>query len=131
MEYIGIFNSNPTAGGTDGAEVSRNGVYSNPVEATVDINGSGSVVACAVRCATGYCVDGDVTLRTMTYESGSYSAGSDYIKLSNTANGTFSDSIDISNVEDTNVLFYAKILPGATLGNHTAAISLEATVIAQ
>lgn len=129
MQYIGIFNGNPTAGDTDGAEVSQNHVMSNPVSALTSTDGEPAVVPCAVRCQTGYMADGDITISTATYSDGSYDFGNDYIKVSDSQSGPWEDSIDISGVTDVNSLFYVQLSPGAVIGTYgNAALTLEGTI---
>ena len=120
MEYISIFNGNPTAGARDGAEVSQNGVLSNPVSADVEIDAvSGTVVTCAIRCQSGYEADGNVTI----------TSGLSNVTVSLDGQN-WSDSIDVSGVDDTNTLFYVQIEPGANLGTETGVLELAGTVVA-
>lgn len=130
MQYIGIFNGNPTAGDTDGAEVSQNHVMSNPVSGLASVGGNPVVVKCAARCQTSYSVSGNLTISTATYENGSYSSGNDNIKVSLSENGPWTDSITLSNVADENVLFYVQMQPGAVIGTYgNASLKLEGTVV--
>ncbi len=118
MQYIGIFNGNPTAGGTDGAEVSQNGVQSNPISTA--IRTGTTTVKCAVRCAAGYVADGNITIKAVTKQNGGYIDGNDYVKLSTTQNGTYGNSITLSGVTAVNKLFYVKLSAGADAGTYTA-----------
>ena len=116
MEYIAIFKNNPTSGGTDGVEVSSGGLGSSPIEATLNM-GTNNVQVCAVRCASG-CSASTVTLTSTKA----------WLTLS-VDNTTYSDSISLSNVGDTNKLFYAKITAGSSTGVETGSVELEATVV--
>lgn len=115
MEYIAIFKGTVTAGGTDGTEVSV-GLWTVPIEATLH-TGASSTQTCAVRCATG-CSASTVELTSV----------SSWLKLS-TDNTTFSDSITLNNVGDTNKLFYVMMTAGSNVGVENGAIELEATVV--
>lgn len=138
MEYIAIFNGNPTAGGVDGVELSQNQVMGNYAGGNIDIDDTqGIVETLAVRCASGYVVDGDVTISCYTYnpgnteyptpEQGHYVQGSTLIALSE--NGTtFSQSITLSNVDDTNKLFYLKRYPAAVAGRVPLSLRLQCEV---
>ena len=116
MEYISLFKGNVTAGGTDGIEVSTGGLMTAPIEAVLNTGGN-AVQTCAVRCASGASASSVVLTSTEAW-----------LTLS-TDNTTFSDSITISNVGDTNKLFYAKMTAGSTIGVETGLINLETTVI--
>lgn len=112
-----IYAGNPTAGGTDGTEVSDSGTLTSPVSATVE-RGESATVTCACRCATGYVAI--VTIATATRGSGgSYSAGCDFLKVS-TDGTNWQDSIQLVDVVDENELFYVKITGGQTAGTVTS-----------
>lgn len=115
MEYIAIFKGSVTAGNTDGTEVSA-GLWTVPVEATLNA-GTNNTQTCAVRCASG-CSASSVVL----------TSDSAWLTLS-ADNTTFSDSITISNVSDTNKLFYVKMTAGSNVGVETGSIGLQATVV--
>lgn len=116
MEYIAIFKGNVTAGGTDGTEVSSGGLMTAPVEATLN-TGTNNVQQLAVRCAQG--------LSSASVDITSLEA---WLTLSLDGN-TYSNTITVTNVGDTNKLFYAKMTGGSTVGVETGSIELEATVI--
>lgn len=121
MDLIGIFKGNPVAEQTDGVEVSTDGLMTAPVEASID-RSSSAVVNCAIRCASG-CTCASAVLSAV--DENDQPAG--WLTLS-TDNSTFSNSITITNIGDTNKLFYAKIQSGSTVGAKTAAIKVEGTV---
>lgn len=137
-QYISIFDGNPTAGGVDGVEVSQNQVMRNPAGGNIDIDDTtGIVETLAVRCASGYVVDGDVTISCYTYNSGSseyptpeeghYVQGSNLIALS--VDGTnYSQSITLSGVDDTNTLFYLKRYPASVAGRVPLSLRLQCEV---
>jgi len=101
--YINLYMNNPTAGGTDGTAISTDGTYTSPLTVSLDaaINES-KTVKLAVRTETGYTTTGSTTIS----DNGDTN---DRWKLCLTENGTFTDSITISNaITDVNTVFYAK-----------------------
>ena len=129
MQYIGIYDGNPTADNTDGAPVSENGVMSNPVDALIQVGGNDVVVTCAVRTEPNYTVDGDVTITVVTKLNGGETVGNDYVKVADSQGGTYGNSITLSGVGATNKLFYVKMKAGAVAGSYkAAALRLQATV---
>ena len=115
MQYIGIFAGNPTEGEQDGWEVSSGGLYTSPLSATLERNQT-RLLACAVRCEVGYTCD-SVTL----------TSNKAWLQLS--VDGiTFSNSITLTNIDDTNTLFFAEITGGADPGTANGSIALVGTV---
>lgn len=101
--YINLYKNNPTAGGTDGTAISTDGTYTSPLTVSLDaaINES-KTVKLAVRTETGYTTTGSTTIS----DNGDTN---DRWKLCLTENGTFTDSITISNaITNVNTVFYAK-----------------------
>lgn len=101
--YINLYMNNPTAGGTDGTAISTDGTYTSPLTVSLDaaINES-KTVKLAVRTEAGYTTSGD----TVISDTGDTN---DRWKLCMTENGTFTDSITISNaITNANTVFYAK-----------------------
>ncbi len=101
--YINLYMNNPTAGGTDGTAISTDGTYTSPLTVSLDaaINES-KTVKLAVRTETGYTTTGSTTIS----DNGDTN---DHWKLCLSENGTFTDSITISNaITDVNTVFYAK-----------------------
>ena len=131
MQYIGIFNGNPTAGGTDGSEVSQDGVQSNPIGANVAA-GQTQVVTCAVRCESGYTVNGNTGIMVMSYNptQQGYEAGSDYIKVSASSSGPFSNAIELAGVNTTNTLFYVQLTGQSAPGTVIGALQVSASISA-
>ncbi len=127
MEYIAIFNSNPTEGRLDGAEVSEEGIFSNPISANPTVDGF-TKVKCAVRCATGYTAN-LVYLTVKTRQSGGMVTGNDYVSISATENGNYDESLTLSNVNATNKVFWARLAGTGEAGNYNnAVIQLETDV---
>lgn len=121
-EYIGIYASNPTAGEMDGTLLSEDGTFAAPL--TFTLNATENETAArklAVRCGEGYEVDGDVTVKAHFLNNGQYlEEGGNIDKYSFcTDNGYASEaealekgnwkpSLQISGVEDKNVVFWMR-----------------------
>lgn len=130
MNLIGIFAGNPTAGGTDGWEVSQNGALTSPVSATVTRGGT-EAVKLAVRCEAGYYAS-TVNLSVATRGSGgSYSSGCDWLRLS-VDGTTWTQTLTLHDVYDENSIFYAQITGGVDAGTvSNGAIKLTGNVEAE
>ncbi len=101
--YINLYMNNPTAGGTDGTAISTDGTYTSPLVVSLNatINES-KTVKLAVRTEAGYTTVGDTVISDVGDTN-------DRWKLCLTENGTFTDSITISNaITNANTVFYAK-----------------------
>ncbi len=106
-----IYINNPTAGGTDGTEASS-GAGTSPIAVTLDAGeNEEAAVKCAVRCDSGYEIDGSVTVErsgtsaarwTFCADDG-YADGAAAIDA-----GTFTDTLLLSGVAAANVIFWAK-----------------------
>ena len=60
--HLRLYMNNPTAGNTDGTEISS-GTETLPLDVTLDANNSESkAVKVAVRCDSGYLIEGDTTI---------------------------------------------------------------------
>ena len=115
MNYIAVMSGNPTAGETDGWEVSSGGLYTSPVSATLERNANKNI-KCAVRCQEGYVCN-------------SVSLTSNYEWLTLSVDGeNFSNTISLSDVGDTNKIFYVKITAGTDTGTVNGAIALAGSV---
>lgn len=121
MDLIGIFKGSPTAGARDGVEVSTEGLMTAPVEAKLE-RGASEVVKCAIRCEGG-CTCDSATLTAVDMSDESVA----WLTLSKD-NDTFSNSITLTNLDDTNTIFYARIQAGSYVGNETACIRVDAEV---
>ena len=126
--YINLYMNNPTAGGTDGTAISTDGTYTSPLTVSLDaaINES-KTVKLAVRTETGYTTTGSTTIS----DNGDTN---DRWKLCLTENGTFTDSITISNaITNVNTVFYAKASSANTEGPSTdrsVSLRVAATIAA-
>lgn len=101
--YINLYMNNPTAGATDGTAISTDGTYTSPLTVSLDASQNESkTVKLAIRTESGYTTTGDTVIRDN-------SDVNDRWKLCLTENGTFTDSITISNaITNANTIFYAK-----------------------
>lgn len=115
MQYIGIIAGNPTADETDGWEVSSGGLYTSPLSATVERNQT-KVVKCAVRCQLGY-----------TCASASLVTTAAWLKLS-TDQENWASTLTLTDIDDTNKIFYAQITGGADAGTTNGTINLSGQV---
>lgn len=124
--YMNLYKGNPTAGGTDGTLVSLDGVGTSPVSFTLDASQAESATQpVAVRCESGYEVDGNVTVSASGTNAARWS-------FSATENGTYASTLTLSNVGATNTVFYVKAdsltseSPGA---DQSVKIDVSATVV--
>lgn len=115
--YLKLYKGSPTAGGTDGTEISEGGTFTNPIDATLvvdDTTGASSTIVCAARCVSGYQTDGSTVLKFQELSGGSYTdySGTDYeISLDNS---TWGNSLTIpSTIGATNTLFYVRLSAAA------------------
>ena len=102
-DYINLYTNNPTAGGTDGTAVSIGDTETNPISVSLDASKNESrVLPVAIRTDNGYKTDGDTTI---SFDGTS----KDKWSLSATENGTFTDTLTISDsIGSTNKIFYVK-----------------------
>ena len=115
MQYIGIIAGNPTAGETDGWEVSSGGLYTSPLSATVERNQT-KLVKCALRCQEGYHCNSATLVTTAAW-----------LKLS-TDQTNWASSIQLTNIDDTNTVFWAEITGGADPGTTNGSITVTGSV---
>ena len=101
--YINLYQGNPTAGGTDGTVVSTGNDFSSPINFDLDAEQNETkIVPLALRTETGY----KVTDCTVT----DYNDTNNKITFCLTQDGTYSESITIPEITDTNVVFYVKAI---------------------
>lgn len=126
--FINLYMNNPTAGGTDGTAISTDGTYTSPLTVSLDasINES-KTVKLAVRTESRYTTTGSTTIS----DSGDTN---DRWKLCLTENGTFTDSITISNaITNANTIFYAKASSASTelpTTDRSVSLRIAATIAA-
>lgn len=125
MDLIGVF-KNATSGGRDGVEVSDGGLFTSPAKASLSRSQS-TVLTLAVRCESGYSLtELELSLATYNPTIATFVPGCSWAELS--ADGTtFSSTLTLQNVGDTNKLFYVRVTSGTTIGTEKAGIVLEGT----
>ena len=114
-ELLHIYMNNPTAGSTDGTEVSS-GTELAPISVLLDAGkGEQKAVKCAVRCESGFHIDGTLTVKFVGDHADKWKAAMDNKYTAETAWGSaeWKDSISLSNVADKNTIFWVKAISTA------------------
>ena len=114
-ELLHIYMNNPTAGSTDGTEVSS-GTELAPISVLLDAGkGEQKAVKCAVRCESGFHIDGTLTVKFVGDHADRWKVASNNGYTVNTAleSADWKDSIALSNVADKNTIFWVKALSTA------------------
>ncbi len=116
MAHIHLYMNNPTAGSTDGTEISSN---DNTLPLTLILDAStaeNKAVKVAVRCDTGYEVEGDTTIYFEGTNAAKWQVAEDDDFTSSTAltNALWTSTLTISNVAATNKVFWVKASSATT-----------------
>ena len=114
-ELLHIYMNNPTEGSKDGTEVSS-GTELAPISVLLDAGkGEQKAVKCAVRCESGFHIDGALTVKFVGDHADRWKATTDNKYTAETAleSAEWKDSISLSNVGDTNTVFWVKALSSA------------------
>ena len=114
-ELLHIYMNNPTAGSTDGTEVSS-GTELAPISVLLDAGkGEQKAVKCAVRCESGFHIDGTLTVKFVGDHADKWKVASNNGYTVDTAleSADWKDSIALSNVADKNTIFWVKALSTA------------------
>ncbi len=114
-ELLHIYMNNPTTGSTDGTEVSS-GTELAPISVLLDAGkGEQKAVKCAVRCESGFHIDGVLTVKFVGDHAGKWKVASNNGYTVDTAleSADWKDSIALSNVADKNTIFWVKALSTA------------------
>ena len=114
-ELLHIYMNNPTAGSTDGTEVSS-GTELAPISVLLDAGkGEQKAVKCAVRCESGFHIDGVLTIKFIGDHADKWKAATDNKYTAETAleSAEWKDSISLSDVADRNTIFWVKALSTA------------------
>ena len=107
-ELLHIYMNNPTEGGKDGTEVSS-GTELAPISVLLDAGkGEQKAVKCAVRCESGFHIDGELTIKFVGDHADKWKAATD-----NKYTAEWKDVISLQNVRDTNTVFWVKALSSA------------------
>ena len=114
-ELLHIYMNNPTAGSTDGTEVSSSTELA-PISVLLDAGkGEQKAVKCAVRCESGFHIDGTLTVKFVGDHADKWKAATDNKYTAETAleSAEWKDSISLSNVADRNTIFWVKAISTA------------------
>lgn len=114
-ELLHIYMNNPTAGSTDGTEVSS-GTELAPISVLLDAGkGEQKAVKCAVRCESGFHIDGTLTVKFVGDHADKWKAATDNKYTAETAleSAEWKDSISLSSVADRNTIFWVKAISTA------------------
>jgi len=112
-----IYYGNVTAGSKNGTEASS-GTELSPISVTLDASISeAKAVKCAVRCDTGYYIEGDTTVTKIGTNAAKWKVAVDdnYADAADAlANATWLDTISLSSVTDVNKIFWVKAMSDST-----------------
>ena len=111
-ELLHIYMNNPTEGGKDGTEVSS-GTELAPISVLLDAGkGEQKAVKCAVRCESGFHIDGALTIKFIGDHADKWKVAMDNKYTAQTAldSAEWKDVISLQNVRDTNTVFWVKAL---------------------
>lgn len=116
MPHIHLFMNNPTAGATDGTEISSN---DNTLPLTLILDASQSetkVAKCAVRCDSGFEVESDTAIYFEGTNAAKWQVAEDDNFTSETAlsNAFWENSIALSDVDSANSVFWVKASSATT-----------------
>lgn len=114
-ELLHIYMNNPTEGGKDGTAVSS-GTELSPIAVLLDAGkGEQKAVKCAVRCESGFYIDGVLTIKFVGDHADKWKVAMDNKYTAETAleSAEWKDVILLQNVRDTNTVFWVKALSSA------------------
>ena len=114
-ELLHIYTNNPTEGGKDGTEVSS-GTELSPISVLLDAGkAEEKAVKCAVRCESGFHIDGALTIKFVGDHADKWKAAinNGYTAETVLESAEWKDSISLSNVADKNTIFWVKALSTA------------------
>ena len=114
-ELLHIYMNNPTEGGKDGTEVSS-GTELAPISVLLDAGkGEQKAIKCAVRCESGFHIDGELTIKFVGDHADKWKVASNNRYTAETAleSAAWKDVISLQNVRDTNTVFWVKALSSA------------------
>ena len=110
MALLHLYQGNPTAGGTDGTEISS-GTENAPVTITLDASKAETKAAkIAVRCDANYSIEGGVAISFTGTNAGKWQVAADdgYTNATALANASWASSVTLSGVAATNKCFWVK-----------------------
>ena len=109
-ELLHIYMNNPTEGGKDGTEVSS-GTELAPISVLLDAGkGEQKAVKCAVRCESGFHIDGTLTVKFVGDHADKWKVATDNDYTTDTVltAADWKDEIALSGVGTVNVIFWVK-----------------------
>ena len=107
-----IYMNNPTSRMKDGTEVSTD-TETSPIAVLLDaVKDEEKAVKCAVRCDSGYKVEGAVTIKFVGMNAAKWKAAQDNGYTADTVlvSADWKDTISLSNVGEGNVIFWVKAM---------------------
>ena len=111
-ELLHIYMNNPTEGGKDGTEVSS-GTQLAPISVLLDAGkGEQKGVKCAVRCESGFHIDGTLTVKFVGDHADKWKVAMDHNYTTDTVLtvADWKDEIALSGVGTVNVIFWVKAM---------------------
>ena len=111
-ELLHIYMNNPTEGGKDGTEVSS-GTELSPISVLLDAGkGEQKAVKCAVRCESGFHIDGTLTVKFVGDRADKWKVAMDHNYTTDTVltAADWKDEIALSGVGTVNVIFWVKAM---------------------
>ena len=118
-KHLHLYMNNPTAGDTDGTEISS-GDDTLPLNVTLDANKAETkAVKCAVRCDTGYEVEGDTSIYFEGTNAEKWQVGTDegYADATTALNmAQWGTTLILGGVAATNSIFWVKV--SSTVGEN-------------
>lgn len=112
VRHLHLYMNNPTAGDTDGTEISS-GDDTLPLSVTLDANQlETKAVKCAVRCDTGYEVEGDTSIYFEGTNAEKWQVGTDedYADAATALTmAQWGSTLILSGVAATNSVFWVKV----------------------
>ena len=109
-ELLHIYMNNPTEGGKDGTAVSS-GTELAPISVLLDAGkGEQKAVKCAVRCESGFHIDGALTIKFVGDHADKWKVAMDHNYTTDTVltAADWKDEIALSGVGTVNVIFWVK-----------------------
>ena len=111
-EKLHIYMNNPTEGSKDGTEVSS-GTELAPISVLLDAGkGEQKAVKCAVRCESGFHIDGTLTIKFVGDHADKWKVAMDHNYTTDTVltAADWKDEIALSGVGTVNVIFWVKAM---------------------